>query len=336
MHRDQVLIRLVLLGITLTLFTGTPVRGADLEKVRNLSVEPEWPSKAQTDWLIDDSPFKAGVYRDPESREVVLANGLLRRAIRVSPNGATVSLRNLMTDEEMLRSVRPEARLTIGGKQCIIGGLVGHKNHAFLRPSDLKTMKARPDDWKLADLHIGPTVAPFKWKPRTEWLPVEPGAWPAPGVRLTMTYSASGKGSSDKPAPRKILLAQKFSGFGAMPKGWKLHESSADPRCSFQNEGKPIPCGRSLKETRSIFWLRLMSRAGRNSPRSILQTWDVRRQCASARPTLKAAASMVKVTASGAYKCNPPPSTGHRRQRKTSTHRDSLSMFITNSTMAFR
>ena len=66
---------------------------------------------AKPDWLIEPEQFVAKVTHIENG--IVLENGLARRVFRVKPNAATVQIENLMTGETELRSVRPEAMLTI-------------------------------------------------------------------------------------------------------------------------------------------------------------------------------------------------------------------------------
>jgi len=63
------------------------------------------PEAGKPDWLIDPSPFKAGITVSGDGRSLVLANGLIRRTLRVAPDAATIEFRNLMTDETILRAV---------------------------------------------------------------------------------------------------------------------------------------------------------------------------------------------------------------------------------------
>jgi len=79
---------------------------------------PEWkrPTAAPTtDWLLDGSSFKAGVFRGRETNELVLANGLVARTFRLTPNAATVGLDNLISGEAILRGVKPEAVVELDG-----------------------------------------------------------------------------------------------------------------------------------------------------------------------------------------------------------------------------
>ena len=67
---------------------------------------PGWRGKVvrpETDWLLDQTPFKADAFRGAGPHELVLANGLIARTFRLAPNAATVGLDNLMTGEAILR-----------------------------------------------------------------------------------------------------------------------------------------------------------------------------------------------------------------------------------------
>ena len=78
---------------------------------------------AGPDWLIDPAPYRATV--TPHASELVLENGLARRIIRLAPNAATIELQNLVTGEQLLRAIAPEARVTINGTEYAVGGLIG-------------------------------------------------------------------------------------------------------------------------------------------------------------------------------------------------------------------
>lgn len=95
-----------------------------------------------TDYLIDDAPFVARLVRSADGRELILDNGLVRRTWRLEPGVACVGYDNLMTGQAMLRSVRPEARVTIDGVPRDVGGLTGQPNHAFLTMAWLDAMES--------------------------------------------------------------------------------------------------------------------------------------------------------------------------------------------------
>jgi hypothetical protein len=149
--------------------------------------EGEAAAAAPSDWLVLPVERKAGLYRGPGPREITLANGLVRRSFRLVPNGATVALENLSTHASLIRAVEPEALLSLDGKSHPVGGLVGQRNRAYIRPEVLDRLEADPGAFRLVDFASGPTRAPFAWKRKrhSEDLP-----WPAPGVSLTLSFES--------------------------------------------------------------------------------------------------------------------------------------------------
>jgi hypothetical protein len=58
---------------------------------------------------------------------------LISRTFCLSPNGATIDYRNLVTGAAIIRSIRPEAILTIDGKRYKVGGLEGQPEHVYIQ-----------------------------------------------------------------------------------------------------------------------------------------------------------------------------------------------------------
>ncbi|MCX7007667.1 MAG: hypothetical protein NTY53_10550 [Kiritimatiellaeota bacterium] len=140
-----------------------------------------------TDWLLDSTPFRAAITTN--ANEVVLENGLVRRVIRLAPGAATIRFDNLMTGNNLLRAVRPEAVVELDGVKYKIGGLNGQPVHNYLDPRWLETMTADPKAFHFTGARVGPTVERFPWKPRREWMPAEL-PWPPPGKALTLSFAA--------------------------------------------------------------------------------------------------------------------------------------------------
>jgi hypothetical protein len=154
-----------------------------------LSSLPPLPAQVPAgDWLLNPSAFQAGIYRTANSNEIALDNGLLRRVFRVAPNAATVALDNLMTGESELRSVRPEAMLTLNGREYPVGGLEGQPIHNYLLPEWVEKMTNNPAAFRCVGFDVGKTQPRFPWKPRTEWM-ANPAPWPPPGVSLTFRFA---------------------------------------------------------------------------------------------------------------------------------------------------
>lgn len=144
---------------------------------------------AKQDYLIHRIERNATAFQSPDGRELVLDNGLIRRRWRLSPNGACVGFENLATGQTMLRSVRPEARVTIDGAAFEVGGLVGQPNHAYLTQQWLNEMQADPQAMRFVAFEVGKPAPRFAWKRRRH---VAPNAkWPPDGVYLRMDYRPS-------------------------------------------------------------------------------------------------------------------------------------------------
>ncbi|MGI9430013.1 MAG: hypothetical protein ACR2NM_15235 [Bythopirellula sp.] len=140
-----------------------------------------------SDYLIQTPQSRAAVYRSNDARELILDNGLIRRSWRIEPNGACVAFDNLMTRQSMLRSVRPEARVTIDGVSLDVGGLVGQPNHAFLTPEWIDAMEADPRAMQLVGFETGEPQQQFAWGRRRHAAPR--ATWPPRGVYLRLDYA---------------------------------------------------------------------------------------------------------------------------------------------------
>jgi len=182
---------------------GTNVFGGDLAKggslakqVQSLPVLKTQEAGPSTDWLIDNSSYKAGVYRTQHPSEIVLDNGLLRRTFRIAPNGATVGLDNLVTGQSILRGVKPEAVVTINGKRRSVGGLLGQPDYAYLLPEWLDKLKTNPNAFQLVGFEVSKPKERLKWKRVRHHAP--DAVWPPHGVYLRMDYVMPGRREQSK------------------------------------------------------------------------------------------------------------------------------------------
>ena len=119
---------------------------ADVPGVADLPITPPAAPLSTRDWLVEPPARGARITRSEDGAQLVLDNGLIRRTIRVAPDGATVGLDDLTTGASLLRAVRPEAVVVLDGERHEVGGLTGQPNHAFLlpgwvEPSDMREMK---------------------------------------------------------------------------------------------------------------------------------------------------------------------------------------------------
>ncbi len=139
------------------------------------------------DWLIRPIYLKSTAFHSSDNKSIVLSNGLIKRVFRLGPNMVCTDFKNLSSGEQLLRSVKPEARITINGKAYNIGGVSGQKENAYLRPEWLDSMKRNPNDFLYETYHIKPIVPYLKWKPGT-WAMNQQQAR---GLEISFTYRSS-------------------------------------------------------------------------------------------------------------------------------------------------
>ena len=139
-----------------------------------------------TDWLIDPTSFKAAVYRSSDGKDIILSNGLTKRSFRIAPNLACFDYTNLVNGQQLIRAVRPEARMTLNGKSFSIGGLIGQKEQAYLKPAWLDNMESSPNAYKYTGMKITAITPSVKWK-KNFW---SFGELPSTGVRVIFEFTA--------------------------------------------------------------------------------------------------------------------------------------------------
>ena len=65
------------------------------------------------DWLIDASPYKAAITQ--KGTAIELNNGLVRRKFTIGANFACTDYTNLTNQQQLLRAIKPEARIVLDG-----------------------------------------------------------------------------------------------------------------------------------------------------------------------------------------------------------------------------
>ncbi|WP_337044741.1 alpha-galactosidase [Emticicia sp. 17c] len=172
-----------------------------------LTVNSLFAQNISKDWLIEPFTQKSEVKLLNNGKLLEITNGLLSRQIRISPNAATVSLKNLTTNEQFVRSVRPEARVVINGKSYNVGGLYGQKEHGYLLEEWIDTFTSQNNDFQFRRYETGNVKPHFNWKPTTwtanQHLPT--------GKSLTLFFS------SDLPAIKDIEVAVHYEIFDGIP-----------------------------------------------------------------------------------------------------------------------
>ncbi|GAB3981062.1 hypothetical protein GCM10028806_50000 [Spirosoma terrae] len=165
------------------------------------------PTVFDKDWLVTPVLQKAGVYQANGGKDLVLANGLIVRRFRISPNLAMVDYQNLTTGEQLVRSVRPEAVLMIDGQKYQVGGLYGQKEHAYLREEWIDGFTANPADFQFRTFAVSPIIPFVHWQSRT-W--TSNHKQPT-GQELTLLFS------SNVPALKDITVTVHYALYDGIP-----------------------------------------------------------------------------------------------------------------------
>ncbi len=172
------------------------------------------------DWLVAPVERKAGVFRGSSTNEIVLDNGLIRRTFRLAPNGATAGFDNLMTGASVIRTVKPEALVSLDGKEYPVGGLVGQPEQGYLLPEWIDGLKSDPGAFGFVSFEVGQTQTTMPWKrPRN----AENRPWPPPGIALTLHFEGPG---DDLKGLRVAVHYELYDGLPLLSK-WLTFENGA-------------------------------------------------------------------------------------------------------------
>lgn len=121
-------------------------------------------TKPEADWMLNPAAYKAVIKPSVSGKEITLNNGLVKRTFRLKPNLVCTDYTNLVNGQQLLRSVKPEARLTINGKNYNVGGLIGQKENAYLLPEWIDNFSASKNDFQLKRFEIKALAPRLNWK----------------------------------------------------------------------------------------------------------------------------------------------------------------------------
>lgn len=150
-----------------------------------LPVEPSFESGG--DWLLSQSEYKAGLYQGESSDIIVLSNGLVRRAFLIRENIACIALDNVPSGTSMLRGVKPEAEISIDGRNYDVGGMSGQPNYAYLNPDWLDSLHNDEMALQFVNYEIGEIQQSFHWARVRHHH--KDAAWPPKGLHLQLNFS---------------------------------------------------------------------------------------------------------------------------------------------------
>ena len=145
------------------------------------------PAKGQRlagDWLVDGKSRPAQVVEiSPD--ELQLNNGLVRRSFYLSPNLVCFDFSNLSTGEQLLRTVMPEARITLDGKVYEVGGSLDLKERGFFRKEWLSQITTPKDNFRYESYEVTEVSPKFPTKTQF-WTGSQGGGM---GKKISFSYS---------------------------------------------------------------------------------------------------------------------------------------------------
>ena len=145
------------------------------------------PANAQNsdgDWLVDGKSRPARVV-EVSLKEVQLTNGLIRRSFHLSPNLVCYDFANLSTGEQLLRTVMPEARVTLDGKVYEVGGSLNLKERGFFKKEWLSEVSSPTANFQYQSYEVS-EIAPLFPSKSQFWASEEKGAT---GKRVSFSYT---------------------------------------------------------------------------------------------------------------------------------------------------
>ena len=129
---------------------------------------PDWDRLYTGDWLAQPVQQKAVVHKTTD-KDIVLYNGLVKRVFRLSPNVVCTDFKNMITGQQLLRAVMPEAVIVLNGKTYNVGGLYGQKEKAYLLPGNLDSFSNSQNDFQFIS-YATDEIKPFvNWNSKGLW-----------------------------------------------------------------------------------------------------------------------------------------------------------------------
>lgn len=136
------------------------------------------------DWLVDGKSRPAEIIKTSPT-EIQLRNGLVQRTFFLSPNPACYDFTNLMTGEQLLRTVMPEARITIDGKTYEAGARLNFKEKGYFKKEWLEMVETPGDNFQFQDYTLSEIEPHFPSKIQFWTSQVKA----ASGKKISFTYT---------------------------------------------------------------------------------------------------------------------------------------------------
>ena len=140
--------------------------------------------QSKDDWLLFNKSFPAELTTTSEN-ELTISNGLVQRSFYLSPNLVCYDFKNLMNGEQLLRSVLPEARLTIDGEKYDVGGKLELSEKGYFLKEWLKDLERGDNNFQYQSYKVSEITPHF---------PTKIAYWtgkplPAKGIKISFSYT---------------------------------------------------------------------------------------------------------------------------------------------------
>ena len=140
--------------------------------------------QTKDDWLLFNKSFPAELTTTSEN-ELTISNGLVQRSFYLSPNLVCYDFKNLMNGEQLLRSVLPEARLTIDGEKYDVGGKLELSEKGYFLKEWLKDLETGDNNFQYQSYKVSEITPHFPTK-IAYWTGK---ALPAKGIKISFSYT---------------------------------------------------------------------------------------------------------------------------------------------------
>lgn len=123
-------------------------------------------SDPKKDYLVYPNLENSKIFEN--EKYIILDNGLVRRTFYKGPNLVCTDYLNLTNQQQLLRAIQAEAKITINGKSYEIGGLHGQKERAYLLPQWLGNFTSHEEDFQFIGWDKQDKTPFIQWK-NTTW-----------------------------------------------------------------------------------------------------------------------------------------------------------------------
>lgn len=158
------------------------------------------------DWLVKPGKQKAAIYYTANKKGIILYNGYTKREFTLAPGLACIDYKNMSNGQQLLRSPKPEAKITINGIAYNVGGISGQTENAYYLPQWTSQLSGKAD-FVYKSFRIE-NISPYlNWKPNT-WAS---NYKQATGKRISFELA------SDNPALKNILVTLHYELYDGLP-----------------------------------------------------------------------------------------------------------------------